>query len=200
MVAIIDYGVGNLLAIQNIIRKVGGNPIITNKAEEIEKADKLILPGVGAFGFGMEQLSERRLIGPLRQEVLVKGKVVLGLCLGAQLMTQWSEEGSVEGLGWVQGRAIKFDKEKVRVAPHMGWSDVDFIKSTPFTEKLDNSRFYFAHSYHFSFDDLRFVTGWARYGYAFPCSFQKDNIFGVQFHPEKSHKFGMKLFENFLRL
>lgn len=104
MVAIIDYGVGNLLAIQNIIRKVGGNPIITNKAEEIEKADKLILPGVGAFGFGMEQLSERRLIGPLRQEVLVKGKVVLGLCLGAQLMTQWSEEGSVEGLGWVQGR------------------------------------------------------------------------------------------------
>lgn len=200
MVAIVDYGVGNLFAIQNIIKKVGGSAIVTSKPDEIEKAEKLILPGVGAFNYGMEQLSARKLIEPLHREVIIKGKVILGLCLGAQLMTQQSEEGNANGLGWVQGRTIKFDENKVSVIPHMGWSDVDFIKATPFTDNLIGSRFYFSHTYHFSFNNPRFVTGIAQYGDTFPCSFQHNNILGVQFHPEKSHKFGMKLFENFLKL
>lgn len=200
MVAIIDYGVGNLLAIQNIIKKAGGTSVVTKSPEVIAKSDKIVLPGVGSFGYGMEMLQRNQLVELLTYEVFEKKKIIFGLCLGAQLMTKFSEEGNVSGLGWISARTVKFDAALVSVSPHMGWADIDVSTPNHLYHDIVTPRFYFTHSYHFSFEDSEYVTGNAHYGYDFPCSFQKDNIFGVQFHPEKSHKFGLKLFENFLSL
>ncbi len=199
MVVIVDYGVGNLMAIQNIIRKVGGDSIVSSSPDVIEKASKLILPGVGAFGYCAEQLTSRNLIPVLEQEVLVKRKLVLGLCVGAQLMTAESEESTHKGLGWVDAKTVKFNSDIVPIIPHMAWSDVKFSGQLPLSKGLEESaRFYFVHSYHFVCDKQEQILATAHYGYDFTCAFQKENILGVQFHPEKSHRFGMKLFENFL--
>lgn len=199
MVAIIDYGVGNLLAIQNILRKIGSPSVITADEEAIRKADKLILPGVGSFAYGMERITKLGLVPFLNDQVLKEKKHVLGLCLGAQLMTTFSDEGSVNGLGWVDARTIKFDDTKVPIIPHMSWSDVKF-KKVALATGLEEARFYFVHSYHFKFKEPDQVIGTACYGYEFACAFQHENIFGVQFHPEKSHRYGMKLLENYLAL
>lgn len=199
MVVIVDYGVGNLMAIQNIIRKVGGDSIVSSNPEQIEKATKLILPGVGAFGYCAEQLKSRNLITVLEQEVLIKKKLVLGLCVGAQLMTAGSEESTQKGLGWVDAMTVKFNSDVVPIIPHMAWSDVKFNGKMPLSKGFEEgARFYFVHSYHFKFNKEEEVLATANYGYDFACAFQKENILGVQFHPEKSHRFGMKLFENFL--
>lgn len=201
MVAIIDYGVGNLLAVQNIIKKAGGKSIISSDIKSIESAEKIILPGVGAFAYGMDQLINRNLIEFLDDQVLVKKKIILGLCLGAQLMTRESEEGSRKGLGWVHAVTRKFDERYVAITPHMNWADVTFKASNPLSQGFaSEARFYFVHSYHFVFSEPQEVIGTAHYGYEFACAFQRDNIFGVQFHPEKSHRFGVQLFENFLKL
>jgi glutamine amidotransferase len=201
MVAIIDYGVGNLLAIQNIIKKAGGKSVITADLESIEAADKIILPGVGSFSYGVDQLRERNMIPFLEDLVLKKQKIILGLCLGAQLMTRDSEEGNCKGLGWVNASTKKFNPELVSITPHMNWADVKFVGSSPLTEGMQHdARFYFVHSYHFDFSDEKQIIGTAHYGYEFSCAFQANNIFGVQFHPEKSHRFGVKLFENFLKI
>lgn len=200
MVAIIDYGVGNLKAIQNILSKVGSKSIITSDPGQIKNADRLILPGVGSFDYGIEQLHARSLFHLLEEEVLVKQKIVLGLCLGAQLMTESSEEGNFRGLGWVPAKTVKFDLRYNQAIPHMGWADVKFSKSSKLGEGIDEARFYFAHSFHFSFNNRQFVNGVTSHGYEFPSSFESKNIFGVQFHPEKSHTFGVKLFRNFLSL
>lgn len=200
MVVIVDYGVGNLMAIQNIIKKVGGNSVISSDEKEIENADKLILPGVGSFDYCARQLRERKLIPMLEKEVFVKKKTILGLCVGAQLMTRQSEEGDIPGLGWVSAKTQRFVKELVPITPHMGWTDVNF-KESALTNGFDkDARFYFVHSYHFVFEDQSQVLGTSFFGYPFTCAFQRENIFGVQFHPEKSHRYGMKLFENFLGL
>jgi glutamine amidotransferase len=201
MVAIVDYGVGNLLAVQNIIKKAGGKSVITSEAKTIESADKIILPGVGAFSYGMEQLIKRDLIGLLNDQALERKKIILGLCLGAQLMTQESEEGFRKGLGWVHAVTKKFDERYVVITPHMSWANVTFNSTNPLSEDFaPEPRFYFVHSYHFDFSEPHEVIGTAHYGYEFACAFQRDNIFGVQFHPEKSHRFGVKLFQNFLKL
>jgi glutamine amidotransferase len=200
MVAIIDYGVGNLLAIQNIIKKAGGTSVISSDPEVIDRADKIILPGVGSFAYGMDQLVKRGMIDLLNEQALKKKKTILGLCLGAQLMTQESEEGNRQGLGWVQAVTKKFNSKHVSITPHMNWADVNFIRSSSLTGGLEKARFYFVHSYHFDFSNEQQIIGTAHYGYDFACAFQQDNIFGVQFHPEKSHRFGVRLFENFLQL
>lgn len=197
MVAIIDYGVGNLLAIQNILRKIGSPSVITSDPETIAGADKLILPGVGSFGYGMERLTKQGLIPILNDQVLKEKKNILGLCLGAQLMTKFSEEGSVKGLGWLDAQTVRFDDTKVPIIPHMSWSDVKF-KNAALSKGLEEARFYFVHSYHFLFSNDEQVIGSSVYGYEFACAFQHENIFGVQFHPEKSHRYGMKLLENYL--
>ncbi len=199
MVVIVDYGVGNLMAIQNIIRKVGGDSVVSSEPSVIEQASKLILPGVGSFGYCAQQLESRNLIPVLQQEVLQKKKVVLGLCVGAQLMTAGSEESPEKGLGWVNAKTVKFNTNIVPIVPHMGWCDVHFKNQLPLSKGFEEgARFYFVHSYHFVFDKPEEVLATAKYGYEFACAFQKDNILGAQFHPEKSHRFGMKLFENFL--
>jgi glutamine amidotransferase len=201
MVAIIDYGIGNVLAIQNIIKKAGGKSVVTDDLKIIESADKIILPGVGSFSYGLAQLRSRNLIPFLEDQVFQKQKVILGLCLGAQLMTCDSEEGNCKGLGWVSASTKKFNAELVSITPHMNWADVRFIGSSPLSEGMEqDARFYFVHSYHFDFFDEKQIIGTAHYGYEFSCAFQHKNIFGVQFHPEKSHRFGIKLFQNFLSI
>jgi glutamine amidotransferase len=199
MVAIIDYGVGNLMAIQNILKKVGHDSVITSDPQVISQSDSLILPGVGSFDYCAAQLESRQLRPVLELEVLSKKKKVLGLCVGAQLMTRSSEEGNVAGLGWVQAKTVRFREVPGYTIPHMGWTDVTFLRPGFLGSGFDsNARFYFVHSYHFEFEQASEILAMATHGYPFACAFQKGNICGVQFHPEKSHSYGMKLFKNFL--
>lgn len=203
MIAVIDYGLGNLTSILSMFRRIGTPAVITNNMSEIEAADKLIVPGVGHFKKGMENLKDSGLQSLLQELVVVQKKPVLGICLGAQLMTQHSEEGDVEGLGWIEARTIRFQQEqlgKLKV-PHMGWADVTFQNQSPLWNNVPpEPRFYHVHSYHFSVTDPSVISATSRYGYEFVSAFQQNNIFGVQFHPEKSHKYGMKVLENFAAL
>lgn len=203
MIAIINYGLGNLASIQNMCKRLSIDAVVTNNPEAISNASKLILPGVGHFKRGMENLHQSGLKGLLDHLVLEQKKPVLGICLGAQLMTKHSEEGDVEGLGWVDARTVRFDQsmnEKIKV-PHMGWSEITITNNNPLWSNLPvEPRFYFVHTYHFLFDEKEEVSATASYSYSFACAFQKENIFGTQFHPEKSHKFGMRILENFDQL
>lgn len=204
MIAIVNYGLGNLTSILNMHRRLGIDAIITNNPEELQKADKLILPGVGHFDKGMQNLNESGLRTLLDKMVLQDKKDILGICLGAQLMTRGSEEGVEKGLGWVPADTIRFriDNSSSLKVPHMGWTDLNFNKETPLFQNLPaEPRYYFVHTFHFKFDEsTSTVIGECVYGYDFACAFQKENIYGVQFHPEKSHKFGMKLLENFSKI
>ena len=174
MLIIIDYGIGNLSSIKNMLKKIGVDSIISNKEEDIINADKLIVPGVGHFDYGMQHLNESGLVDALN-----------------------------EGLGWIKGKTVAFDKTKLDAnhkIPHMGWTDIKgFGQSQLFTGMYDEPRFYFVHSYHLQLDNHADVLATANYGYDFAIGIEHENILGVQFHPEKSHKFGMKLLENFVK-
>ena len=201
MITIIDYGVGNLSSIKNMLKRIGVAAQITNDVTAIAAAEKLILPGVGHFNYGMEQLHKSGLVGLLNEKVLEKKVPILGICLGVQLLTQSSEEGTAAGLGWIAGKTIAFDKTQLQSnqkIPHMGWSEVsNYQQSKLFTNMPDEPRFYFVHSYHLALENSADVLVTANYGYQFVAGIEHENILGVQFHPEKSHKFGMKLLENF---
>ena len=200
MVAIINYGVGNLMAIQNIIKKVGGESVITSSVQEIREAERIILPGVGSFGYCMEKFHQKDLAPLLQDEVFGNKKKILGLCVGAQMMTEESEEGGARGLGWLKARTKKFDEARVEVVPHMGWSDVHFKNLNSLGSGLEEARFYFVHSYHFEFHESSQILATSTFGYEFACAFQHENIFGVQFHPEKSGEAGAQILQNFLDL
>ena len=201
-IVIVNYGMGNLGSIQNMIRKIGYSSIISNQQSDIESADKLILPGVGHFDRGMEQLENLKLIEVLNQKVLVEKKPVLGICLGMQLMCNGSEEGGKAGLKWMDIDFIKFKVEQAVLPikiPHMSWNFVQPAKSSRLLDALpEHSRFYFVHSYHAVARQLSDTLLTTTYGYEFLSAFEKDNILGVQFHPEKSHKFGFQLLKNFI--
>lgn len=200
MIAIINYGLGNLASILNMHRYLGIEAMITADAGEIKKADRLILPGVGHFKKGMENLHSSGLKNVLDELVLEQGKPVLGICLGAQLMTKHSQEGDVDGLGWIDAHTIAFDQDKMKglKVPHMGWADITLKNDNPLWKGLRaEPRFYHVHSYHFDFTEKNEISATANYGYEFACAFKKKNIYGTQFHPEKSHRFGMKVLENF---
>ncbi len=176
--------------------------LISGNLKDIEKATKLILPGVGHFDYGMAKLRESGLIEVLNKKVLVDKTPILGICLGAQLMTHGSEEGFQKGLGWIDADTVKFDKTKLNQElkiPHMGWSNVTFKKKAPlFSDLPTDSRFYFVHSFHIVCHCSEEVAVTAQHGYEFTAGIIKDNIMGMQFHPEKSHKFGMQLLQNFI--
>jgi glutamine amidotransferase len=203
MIVIVDYNVGNVRSVKNMFSKIGIEEVlISNKQDDIRNADKIILPGVGAFDTGMNHLKSYGLIDVLNEKVLVDKIPILGICLGMQLLTKSSEEGKEKGLGWIDAKTIKFDlkiKGKYKV-PHMGWSDVKFIADHSIWNNNDfdgESRFYFVHSYHIeTSEEYKLVQ--CDYGYEFTAGIKKDNIIGVQFHPEKSHKFGMQLLSNFV--
>jgi imidazole glycerol-phosphate synthase subunit HisH len=201
MVTIIDYGVGNLGSIQNMLKKIGVDALVSANLKDIESATKLILPGVGSFDYGMQQLAKRDFISTLNQKVLINKTPILGVCLGAQLFTKSSEEGSLEGLGWFDAEAVKFKfdtSHKLKI-PNMGWQDVSIKNNSKLTLNLPkDARYYFVHSYHLECKYHADVILTSNHGYDFPCGIERDNIVGVQFHPEKSHKFGMALLKNFV--
>jgi len=199
MITIIDYGVGNLGSIENMIKKAGYKSLITSDITEIKKAIKLILPGVGAFNNGIKHLKDSGLIEVLNQKVLVEKTPILGICLGMQLMTKSSEEGTVSGLGWIDAQTKRFVSDELKI-PHMGWNIVKHQKiSKLFDESYSEKRFYFVHSYYVSCNNKNDILTKTPYGHDFISSFEKDNIIGAQFHPEKSHKFGINLIRNFVK-
>lgn len=199
MITIIDYGVGNLGSISNMLNKIGHKCIITSDQGKINSAEKLILPGVGSFDKCMQNLQESKLINTLNQRVLIDKIPILGICVGMQLMTNHSEEGKIKGLNWVDAQVIKFKSDELKV-PHMGWNIINHTKkSILFTELTSEKRFYFVHSYYVSCNNKSDILTTTPYCTNFVSSFEKNNIFGVQFHPEKSHKFGMHLIENFAK-
>ncbi len=198
MIAILDYGVGNLKSIYNMFKKVGVESFITSNIEDIKNANKYLLPGVGSFDHGITSLKKTLFFETLEKEVLENKKPILGICLGMQLLTNSSEEGKEKGLGWIDAQTMKFDLEDKNLSiPHMGWNKTIPINTNTIFRNLDENRFYFVHSYHVVCDDQKNILATANYGKSFTCSIYKDNIYGVQFHPEKSHTFGMKLFKNF---
>lgn len=204
MICVVDYGIGNLGSILNMLKRIGAPAMVSSDASAIQDADRLILPGVGAFDTGMRNLAERGLIPVLEQRVLGEGIPVLGLCLGAQLLTERSREGSLPGLGWIPGETVNFDLDpadsRLKI-PHMGWSGVRAARPHPlFTGLDDEARFYFVHSYHLSCRNEEHVLGFAHHGYDFPAAIGFGNVMGVQFHPEKSHRYGMRLLKNFAEL
>lgn len=201
-VVIVDYGMGNLHSIIRKLHLLGHNWVISNEPEIIRKAEKLILPGVGHFGKAMEKLQQLHLIEALNEAVIQREKPVLGICLGMQLMAGFSEEGNVAGLGWFDAQVIKFkikDTNTYKI-PHMGWNQVINLKSCPIMEGIeDGTEFYFVHSYHWLTNDKAQEVHQTTYEYPFTSAVSKNNLFGVQYHPEKSHDAGLKLLNNFLK-
>lgn len=203
MITIVDYGLGNLGSIGNMFKRIGVPSIVSSRAEDIEVAEKLVLPGVGAFDKGMRCLRESGLIEVLHQRVLRDRTPVLGICLGMQLLAIESEEGDLKGLGWVDASIERFDFESCHCnlkIPHMGWNSIEIQRESRLMQGLyEKNRFYFVHSYHLIPRDDDIILSNTRYGSRFVSSIAAGNILGVQFHPEKSHRFGMKMLTNFAR-
>lgn len=204
MIVVIDSKMGNTGSIINMLRKIGVQSTLSGDLEVIENANKLILPGVGAFDHGMEKLNTAGFIPLLKKKVLEDGVPILGVCLGMQLFCRGSEEGSLPGLGWIAADTVRFDfrkqAQKLKI-PHMGWNMVNIKKNEYLFNGYDEPpRFYFAHSYHVRCDARETVAATVQYGFEVTASIEQGNIFGAQFHPEKSHKFGLKLLKNFVEL
>jgi glutamine amidotransferase len=202
MVTIVDYGVGNLASIKNMFKKTGIQAEITSDPAVIRNAEKLVLPGVGAFDTCAAKLEASGFKQVLIDKVQTEKIPVLGICVGMQLLTERSEEGNLPGLGWIKGKIVRLQKERIPPdfkIPHMGWSEVNISRpSALFSDMPADPRFYFVHSYHAQLDDKNDEVLSIDYGYNFSVALEHGNIMGVQFHPEKSHKFGMKVFENFV--
>ena len=204
MIAILDYGIGNLLSVKNMLDRAGAREVVvTSKAKDLHSAHKLVLPGVGHLDSGMKKLRSSGLYDILNEKVLEQKTVVIGICLGAQMLTKGSEEGDEPGLGWIDAECKRFDQtrmdEKLPV-PHMGWADVSGTKPSVLINELPGEpRYYFTHSYHIVCNDPSDELLTANYGYDFTAAVEHGNIAGTQFHPEKSHKFGMRLLANFAR-
>lgn len=200
MVVIVDYGVGNLASIHNMLKKAGQESVISGRAADIAGASKLLLPGMGHFDNCMRRLNDSGL-RPLIEHRVFNDKVpILGICVGLQMLMNSSEEGSELGLGWIEGRTVKFSQTQMKQplkVPNMGWLEVNKVKSSCILNELFEPRFYFAHSFHVAPDRNEDVLLTAQYGYEFTAGLQRENVFGVQFHPEKSHRYGMQLLKNF---
>lgn len=201
MITIVDYGMGNLGSVVNMFKKVGAQARISSDVEEIRHASKLLLPGVGAFDAAMQRINNMPGLLEVLNDKALKEKVpVLGICLGMQLLTLGSEEGVLPGLGWIAGRAHHFESriDQMLKVPHMGWNVAKIVNETKLTEGFEGElRFYFVHSYYVLVEQQQCSMMKTSYGVDFDAAIHQDNIFGAQFHPEKSHKFGMRLFKNF---
>jgi glutamine amidotransferase len=201
MITIVDYGMGNLGAIHNMFKRIGVPSIITDDLGTIDKAQKILLPGVGAFDAAMKRINETGLRAILDRKAQLEKIPILGICLGMQLLTRSSDEGQLPGLGWIAAETKRFAAAPNLKVPHMGWNLVTKPQPSPLTENLPgDARFYFVHSYYVTVDDPHHSILKTTYGHAFDAAIQRDNIFGAQFHPEKSHKFGMQLLSDFARI
>ena len=203
MITIVNYGMGNLGSVQNMFKRIGVPSEISGDPAIIAKSTRLLLPGVGAFDAAMQKIADSGLLTVLNKKVLEDKVPTLGICLGMQLLTNSSEEGVLPGLGWIPAKTVKFKfapDSKLKV-PHMGWNYVFSKKDSPLTDNLpEEPRFYFVHSYFVQCDNEEDVLTTTPYGSDFHSIVQKDNVYGAQFHPEKSHKYGMKLLANFAKL
>jgi glutamine amidotransferase len=200
-IKIIDYGIGNVGSIGNMLFKVGGDFAIANTPQDLDGASLIILPGVGSFDTGINNLHERGLDVAINSAVQNPHVKLLGICLGMQLLFEKSEEGTRNGLKLIPGEVVKFRPSDPAVKiPHMGWNSASQVrKEVYFNGIFDNARFYFVHSYHVSCND-EWVVCKTTHGYDFPSVVSKGNIYGVQFHPEKSHRFGLELFKRFVEI
>ena len=205
MITIINYEMGNLGSIYNMFRYLDIDVEITGDIDKIKKAKKILLPGVGAFDMAIKKIKEKNLWDILNKKALIEKVPILGICLGMQLLTKASEEGELEGFGWIDAETLSF-KDRIEQnlkIPHMGWNVVYKSQESKLTNEFENfeeCRFYFVHSYFVKVKDEKNSILKTKYGVEFDSAIARDNIFGAQFHPEKSHKFGMKLFENFARI
>lgn len=203
MIAVIDYGMGNIASILNMYKRIDRRDVfLTKDPAVINSADKIILPGVGAFDNGMKNLHESGLIPLLNERVLKEKIPVLGICLGMQLLFDKSEEGKETGLGWIEGEVYKFQQNETSSLkiPHMGWNYITPVNSSPLFDRESKMKFYFVHSYYARCKNAENVIATCDYNGKFDCAVQKGNIYGVQFHPEKSHKFGMDLLDRFSKI
>ena len=203
MIVIVDYKMGNLGSISNKIKKLGHSSVISSDISVIKNAQKIILPGVGSFEKAMKNIQELYLIDILNEKALVEQVPLLGICLGMQLVTQKSEEGNSKGLGWIDGEVVKFkvkDSLKYKI-PHIGWNQINITKESPLMKDIpDLSEFYFVHSYYVNPANQDDTLNETEFECRFTSAIQKENIFGVQYHPEKSHDAGALLLKNFINL
>ncbi|OAZ03090.1 imidazole glycerol phosphate synthase subunit HisH [Flavobacterium succinicans] len=204
MITIIDYGVGNINAFVNVYKRVNVSTKIAKTAADLEGAEKLILPGVGHFDHAMSELIKSGMRETLDELVMVKKVPVIGICVGMQMMGNSSDEGKLEGLKWIDATIKKFDVTKIQQVtrlPHMGWNDVHPVISHPLFEGLEkDALFYFLHSYYFECNHLNDILATSEYGGEFTCAAYHNNVYGIQFHPEKSHHYGEMLLHNFAKL
>ncbi len=192
---------GNLGSIQNMLKRIGAKSKISSDLSEIQGAQKILLPGVGSFDMAMKKINEGGLREILDSKALVEKVPILGICLGMQLLTCHSEEGGSKGLSWIPAKTVKFKPDEKLPVPHMGWNRVTISTESRITSDLpEDSKYYFVHSYYVKVENQINSILKTKYGIEFDSAIQKDNVFGAQFHPEKSHKYGIKLFENFCQL
>lgn len=202
MIVIVDYGMGNLRSILKKCEMIKIKALVSSQPDDIERADKLIFPGVGHFAEGMKNIHDYGLLPILTKKVIEEKTPILGICLGMQLFAEWSEEGDVAGLGWIKGKIVRFHfdtlAERLNV-PHVGWNTIEVKQPDSILLKgIDlKKRFYFTHSYHWEALEAASVVANTLYGYEFPSILQQENIYGTQFHPEKSHLKGLEIIRNF---
>jgi glutamine amidotransferase len=201
MISIIDYGLGNILAFLNVYNRLNIPVTVAKSAADLRSATRLILPGVGSFDHAMQQLNQSGMRQSVEQLVMREKVPVLGICVGMQMLAKSSEEGELPGLGWIDGRVKKFDLSAMPTGtnlPHMGWNDVNPVVAGGLFKGMEqDSRFYFLHSFYFECHQQSNILALSDYGRNFSCAVRQDNVYGVQFHPEKSHHFGSQLLKNF---
>lgn len=203
MIALVDYGLGNIQAFANIYRRLGIEAWAASTAIDLRRASRIILPGVGAFDWAMTRLQNSGLREALDEEVLGARKPVLGICVGMQMMARSSEEGVLPGLGWIDATVIRFDTrllEGKTHLPHMGWNDATPLSTDTLFSGLDAPRYYFLHSYFMRPDSDETTLATSSYGVTFTSAVRSGNVYGTQFHPEKSHQWGIRLLKNFAEL
>jgi glutamine amidotransferase len=203
-IVIVDYGMGNLHSVYNAFKRLNIPVVVSGDPKTIMDADKLILPGVGHFKKGMENLRASSIKEALDKKVMEEKVPILGICLGMQLFSKHSEEGNEPGLGWIDANTVRFNftnSASVLKIPHMGWNNITIVHNYPIMDGVNlDDKYYFVHSYHVKCNDINDVLCTTQYGIEFTSAVQKANIIGMQFHPEKSHKAGLKILQNFIRL